>query len=322
MNYKTGNYITFHTPEQWNQIVEKLERDGQLFECGEWNSIYKALNLANLGRGEKWFRTCELDIDCQIDITNNFFKELEQEELCKNPPLEAGDWFKIRVGGEVLEGVIGNTLNNHEGVHFKMSVKDVNSGKDLDYEILEYKPANPVKEYAVAPRGHSKADSLKFFQGVWVWNDVLKEECKYYINMVGYAIPTLYKLTLTKAGLDLIMKLHKYKGFCLSNYGEFCVGDTIIIDMDNRSILSVELVNLPCKLCIGIKLIEDLEELPEAESQKLNKISDSHAGLYVEALDYIEYRKWVDYVKSYRLAKLEAEKEYLSECFKLIEEIK
>lgn len=78
MKYNAGDYIRFHTPEQWEQIVEKLERDGERVHRTRWEDGWGCLvkHVDNILYRHGNLDVCDLD-----DITDQFFEELEQEEL-------------------------------------------------------------------------------------------------------------------------------------------------------------------------------------------------------------------------------------------------
>lgn len=82
MNYNTGDYIRFHTPEQWEQIVEKLERDGEKIYRKKWDADFRFIGK---DRDSEFSRRAYLWEACQNDITDQFFDELEQEESCDEP---------------------------------------------------------------------------------------------------------------------------------------------------------------------------------------------------------------------------------------------
>lgn len=143
MNYQTGDYIRFHTPEQWQQIVEKLERDGQtvLTSYSE-----EDCNIALMSVPEGWHGDVEVDRFCQNDITDKFFEAVLQDELCSNPPLEVGDSYEILVEGcYLISGVVEENYLKDLDSSWEISIRD-RSGKELEFKVVGYKQANPTQE--------------------------------------------------------------------------------------------------------------------------------------------------------------------------------
>lgn len=153
MNYQTGDYIRFHTPEQWQQIVEKLEGDGQKIYTKIWESEFRniVLDLEN-----EWARNYSVNGSCKNDITDKFFEEILQDELCSNPPLEVGDEFTCTSKTYAEEDRL-YTFKKLEGDYYfitwgtKNVVTDYFEQEIKDwFNITSYKQVNPVKEFSLS----------------------------------------------------------------------------------------------------------------------------------------------------------------------------
>lgn len=159
MMYRVDDYIRFDTPEQWEQIVKKLKRDGQLMWTEEFDEDYSSYVVLHEIDSEWSCHNSYFRSNGYTDISEAFWEDLQQEELCKNPPLEVGDVFEVevrtytgthhRVLEVISESVVIMThleAGNATSVFDKDSIKSsINSGALI---ITKYTPAKD-KEYSV-----------------------------------------------------------------------------------------------------------------------------------------------------------------------------
>lgn len=159
MNYQTGDYIRFHAPEQWQQIVEKLERDGEKIYNKHSEPPY---NCTFKDSEDEWDLVCLVDYHevrgVVNDITDKFFEDILQDELRSNPPLEVGDEFTCTSKTYAEEDRL-YTFKKLEGDYYfitwgtKNVVTDYSDQEIKDwFKITSYKQANPVQEYSVQPK--------------------------------------------------------------------------------------------------------------------------------------------------------------------------
>lgn len=314
MNYQTGDYIRFHTPEQWQQIVEKLERDGQQV----YNPCFKEnIKAAFKGNSKTWCRVYNDEDylpEATQDITDKFFEELLQEDLCSNPPLEVGDEFTISCTLMSDTGAIEIVDNETCKITSRWDVQDNKiiplsvlkgklSGSYFNIEYGSYKQANPVQEYSVKAK-------------------------KRLISLSGKACPRYYRLKVDnetlKELLDQGFKLNEYDDWYFTWAWSVNAPYRIELDMADKTIYANRYV-LSKKRSIAIKTIKSMEGVSDlyGSLEKLDMISDNeHSILIAEAINEEEYQKWLKCVESHHEMMLESEKEYREECFKVIEEIK
>lgn len=350
MNYQTGDYIRFHTLEQWQQIVEKLERDGERVYGDHFKQNTKAFYL---DRDSTWYRVYSYEDylpEATEDITDKFFEELLQEDLCNNPPLEVGDEFTLSVDVFPLKSIC-KVLNNgdvrvfcnwfyHRTDTHSQFLKDLEAGR-VKIVHGSYKQANPVQEYCTKTLKNTyeafrNVDLEDTFSAYWsgfskFTMTVPFEPKKLLVSLSGKACPRYYSMTVV--GGELLEMLEQ--GFTLAETNQWYFAGyatsgksyNILIDMAGQYIYqnTPHLTKYGSGNVVAIKSIKPLEGKLDLDVslEKIDLISDNEQSMLIaEALNEEEYQKWLRCVESHHKMMLEAEKEYRAECFKVIESLK